>query len=98
MHDGAFFESKGIPSVALVSDAFKPQAQFQAKALGLENAARVFVPHPISDQTASQLHAKADAVFEQVVEALTSNDLTTPEISFDASTEMLLKQAEHCTS
>ena len=27
MHDGAFFESKGIPSVALVSDAFKPQAR-----------------------------------------------------------------------
>ena len=33
----------GVLKVALVSDAFKPQAQFQAKALGLENAARVFV-------------------------------------------------------
>lgn len=98
MHDGAFFESKGIPSVALVSDAFKPQAQYQAKALGLEDAPRVFVQHPISDQTPAQLHAKADAVFEKVAEALTSNDLQTPEINYDAATEKLLKQEEHCSS
>ena len=42
------------------------KAQYQAKALGLEDAPRVFVQHPISDQTPAQLHAKADAVFEKV--------------------------------
>jgi len=98
MHDGAFFESKGIPSVALVSDAFKPQAQYQAKALGLEEAARVFVAHPISDQTVAQLHAKAEAAFEQVAEALTSNDLKTPEVNFDATSEKLLAQDAQCSS
>lgn len=98
MHDGAYFESKGLPSVALVSDAFKPQAQYQAKSLGLEKAARVFIQHPISDQTDAQLHSKADAAYAAVTEALTFNTLAVPEMDLDATSEGLLKQAEHCSS
>jgi len=72
MHDGAHFEEKGIPSAVLVSDAFKPQAQYQAKSLGLQNAARVFIKHPISDQTQEQLRQKAERAYTQVVAALTT--------------------------
>jgi hypothetical protein len=35
---------------------------------------KVFVQHPISDQTRAQLVAKADAAYADVVHALTSND------------------------
>lgn len=79
MHDIAFFEKAGIPAVALLSDAFKPQAQYQAKSLGLETAARVFVKHPISDQTTSAIHQKADDVYAAVIERLISVDGWTKE-------------------
>jgi len=71
MHDGAHFEEEGVPSAVLVSDAFKPQAQYQAKSLGLQNAARVFIKHPISDQTREQLRGKAEKAYAEVVAALT---------------------------
>ena len=36
MHDVAYLESNGIPTVAIVSDEFKPQLAYQASMLGLE--------------------------------------------------------------
>lgn len=74
MHDTAHFERSGRPSAALLSDGFRPQAQYQASCLGLEKAHKLFVKHPISDQTKQQLFAKADAVYQYVVRALTSNE------------------------
>jgi len=76
----ASFEKAGIPAVALLSSEFKPQSQFQAAELGLSNAARVFVPHPISDQSVASIHEKADAVFTAVVERLVSTDGWTEQI------------------
>ena len=46
-------------------------AEVQSKALGLPEAPRVFVPHPIQDATDEELRAKADAIVDQVIEALT---------------------------
>lgn len=34
---------------------------------------RIFVPHPISDQTPEQLHAKADPIFASILLGLQSN-------------------------
>lgn len=93
MHDGAYFEGKGVPSVCCVSDAFKPQAQYQAASLGYGDAARVFVDHPISDQTTSQLHAKADKVYAATIRALTSNEVASVDESGDATTMALLRKA-----
>jgi len=41
--------------------------------LGCQEVPRVFVKHPISDQTKEQLYEKADAVYDQVVEILQRN-------------------------
>lgn len=71
IHDVAFFEAQGIPSAALLSDAFLPQATYQAESLGAAGVRRVGVAHPISDQTAAQLRAKADACLPSVLRALT---------------------------
>lgn len=70
MHDTVAFEIRGIPSVFVASSAFVDAAATQASALGLPEVRRVFVPHPIQDATDEEMRAKADAIVDQVIEAL----------------------------
>ena len=73
MHDCAALEKLGLPCAALVSEAFLPQARWQADQLGLRGveALLVGVRHPMSDKTKAEIEEKADAVFEETVAALT---------------------------
>ena len=71
MHDTVWFEIQGIPSVSVVSEEFESAADAQAKALGMDAARRVFVAHPIQDAADDEMRAKADAVIDEVVRALT---------------------------
>lgn len=70
MHDTTWFEIQGIPSVFIASSEFIDAADVQAKALGLEEVQRIFVPHPIQDATDDEMRAKADAIVDQVIAAL----------------------------
>ncbi len=72
MHDTVYFETQGIPSVFVLTDEFDGAAQTQADALGLPDVRRVFVPHPMQDRTDDEMHARAEAVVEQLIEALTA--------------------------
>ena len=74
MHDSVWFEIQGRPAVFIASSAFVSAAQTQADALGLPDVRRVFVPHPIQDATDDEMRAKADAIVEQVLEALIGKD------------------------
>ena len=58
--------------MVIASAAFMDAAEKQAAALGLPEMHRVFVPHPIQDATDDELRAKADAIVDQVIEALTT--------------------------
>lgn len=71
MHDARWFEAAGIPACAVVSNGFMKQARYQAKILESSMIPQVFVPHPISDQTMKQMHAKAEASFDEVFHAIT---------------------------
>ena len=71
MHDSIWFEINGKPTVVIASDVFVDAAEVQSKALGLPEAPRIFVPHPIQDATDEELRAKADAIVDQVIRALT---------------------------
>ena len=71
MHDSIWFEINGKPTVVVASDVFVDAAEAQSKALGLPEAPRVFVPHPIQDATDEELCARADAIVDQVIAALT---------------------------
>jgi len=71
MHDSIWFEINGKPTVVIASDVFVDAAEAQSKALGLPEAPRVFVPHPIQDATDEELQARADAIVDQVIAALT---------------------------
>ena len=70
MHDTVWFEINGIPSVTVASEEFVDAAETQANALGMTDAERVFVAHPIQDATDQQMRDKADAVIDQVIAAL----------------------------
>lgn len=70
MHDSVWFEINGKPSVVIASNVFQDAAEKQAAALGLPEAHRVFVPHPIQDATDEEMRAKADAIVDEVVAAL----------------------------
>lgn len=70
MHDIIWFELRGIPSVGIASSAFVDAAETQARALGLPDARRVFVTHPIQDATDDEMRAKAGAIAGELVTAL----------------------------
>ena len=73
MHDTVWFEVQGRPAVCVASSAFVEAADVQARALGLPGARRVFVPHPIQDATDDEMRAKADAIVDELLAALTQS-------------------------
>ena len=70
MHDTTWFEIEKIPAVFVASSEFEDAADAQARALGLPDVARVFVPHPIQDATDDEMRAKADDVVEALIRKL----------------------------
>jgi hypothetical protein len=70
VHDTVWFEVQGKPAVFIASSVFVDAAAVQAEALGLPEVRRIFVPHPIQDATDDEMQAKADAIVDQVIEAL----------------------------
>ncbi len=72
MHDTTWFEIQGRPAVSIASSEFVDAAAAQARALGLPEVKRVFVPHPIQDATDDEMRAKADAIVDAVIAALQS--------------------------
>ncbi len=70
MHDTTWFEIQGRPAVFIASSAFVDAAETQSQALGLPQVHLIFVPHPIQDATDDEMRARADAIVDQVIEAL----------------------------
>ena len=69
-----WFEIQGLPAVSIASSEFAEAAEVQRKALGMEGARYVLVDHPIQDATDDEMRAKAQAVVESVVAALTAQE------------------------
>ena len=72
MHDTVWFEIQGTPAVSIASSEFVTAATAQADALGMPDAQRVFVAHPIQDATDAQMHEKAEDIVSKVLNALTA--------------------------
>ena len=70
MHDSVWFENNNTPAVFVASSQFVEAADVQARALGLPEVRRIFVPHPIQDATDDEMRAKADAIVDAVIESL----------------------------
>jgi hypothetical protein len=71
VHDGVFFEDRGIPTATVISSEFVRAAAAQARALGAEAYRAVVVPHPIQILTAEEVRALADQAFDEIVARLT---------------------------
>ncbi len=72
MHDIVDLERRGIPAVFVASGEFVTAAESQSQSLGFPTVARVFTPHPIQDRTDDEMSAYADAVFDEIVAAVTA--------------------------
>ena len=64
-------DRRGIPGCAIATEAFKPAAAAQMKALGIEPAV-AWVPHPIQNRTAQELEAIANNVIDEVLGLITA--------------------------
>jgi hypothetical protein len=71
LHDAVFFEDKGIPSVLLCSDEFAPLARAESVAKGMSGLPLAVVPHPVADNSAQEIHVKAQSIADEVVAILT---------------------------
>ena len=64
-------EDMGIPAVPVATSEFMTASRVQAAHLGRPGYEAVFVAHPIQDQTAEEIRARADAVADELVTRLT---------------------------
>lgn len=78
MHDLVHLERRGIPAVGIATAPFADEAIEQARRLGMPAARMVYVPHPVQLLTDDELDARADAIFPDVLAALTGGESGRP--------------------
>jgi hypothetical protein len=71
VHDVVRLEERGIPTAAVGTEPFVDEALEQARALGMPDYRMVLVEHPIQILTTEEVHARADAAVDAIVERLT---------------------------
>ena len=59
MHDATALEEMGLPTAAIVTEAFLGEARSQAVALGMERLEPVVIEHPLSTLSMDEIHARA---------------------------------------
>jgi hypothetical protein len=64
-------ERAGVPTAVICSDEFGPLGRAEATVLGAPGLPLVAIPHPLADNDAPLVEAKARAVADEVVAALT---------------------------
>jgi len=67
VRDGINIARLGIPSVALVTEDFWPQGDFVAQSLGMPDAPRVRLPHPVAGTGEANLHRVAAQVVDEIM-------------------------------
>jgi hypothetical protein len=60
-------EKLGVATAAVATEPFLDEALEQARLLGMPDYRMVYVPHPVQLLTLAELHASADAVFDEIV-------------------------------
>lgn len=76
VHDGIELEKRGIPAVAICTEAFRPGLDALAKMRGMPDYRFVIVPHPLGvlfdDELMGRAECAAPQVFEIVTDAVSS--------------------------
>ncbi len=71
MHDGVFFEDRGLPTATVISSEFVKAARAQADALGAREYRPVVVSHPIQPLTREEVRLLADKAIDEILARLT---------------------------
>ena len=74
MRDGIELARRGVPAVALVTEAFWPQAEFVARAAGMPGAPRVRLPHPVAGTGRANMAAVAHEFLPEILAGLAGGD------------------------
>lgn len=70
MRDGIALARAGRPAVALVTEKFRAQGDFVARAEGMPDVPRVVVAHPVAGIGTARMAALATAIAADVVARL----------------------------
>jgi hypothetical protein len=70
--DLVHLERRGIPAVGIATAPFADEAVQQARLLGMPGCRMAYVPHPVQLLSSDELARWADAVFPDVLAALTA--------------------------
>ena len=70
MHDAVWFQTNNMPAVFVATDEFVDSAVAQSRSLGLPEGRRVYIPHPMQDQTDEEMWTKAEEALEKLLAAL----------------------------
>ncbi|PYO55997.1 MAG: hypothetical protein DMD83_16735 [Candidatus Rokuibacteriota bacterium] len=71
VHDGVFFEDRGLPTATVISTEFARAARAQGEGLGATGYRTVAVAHPIQPLTRDEVRALADEAFDEILARLT---------------------------
>ncbi len=63
---------RGLPALALVTEAFWPQGDFVAKSLGMPDIPRLKLPHPIAGTGQARMLQVAEMLTDSMLEALSA--------------------------
>ncbi len=70
MHDAGSLEALGVPTAAIVTEAFLNEARAQLAAMGMETLQPVVVPHPLSTLSDEEITGRAREAAPLVVKTL----------------------------
>jgi hypothetical protein len=70
VHDGVLLARAGMPVAVMVTERFRDEARFLARALGLPDLPFIFLPHPVAGQDVTYHRALATAIAPFVLSAL----------------------------
>ncbi len=72
MSDGIAMARRGLPALALITEAFWPQGDFVAKSLGMPDIPRLKLPHPIAGTGQVKMSQVAEMLTDSMLEALSA--------------------------
>jgi uracil-DNA glycosylase len=69
--DLVHLERRGVPAVGIATAPFADEAVQQARLLGMPGCRMAYIPHPVQLLSGDELARRAEAVFPDVLAALT---------------------------
>jgi len=70
VRDGINLARRGLPAVALVTEDFWPQGDFVAQSLGMPDAPRLRLPHPVAGTGEANMARVAQSIVDGVIQRL----------------------------